>query len=93
MLPSVGPERESFIMECNSRHTFALRHTEGSRWDILGESDAQVFGGTLAECEFWLDQEERRERSRVPKLNWAGSAMAWFHSLSPRPAHSVTRKL
>ena len=73
--------------------TYQLRHLTDDRWEIVGELEDTVFTGTLADCEAWLDGEERLQNLLLPKQNLAAQAAAWLHQVYARPAvHSSTKK-
>lgn len=81
-----SPASGGLPIELNSRHTFALAHAQDEHWSIIDDADCRVFTGSLAECEEWLDREERRALNALPKPSFLRLATAWLQNMSSRSA-------
>lgn len=40
------------------------------RWTVVDSHAAELFTGTLRQCEDWLDVKENMQRASVPRQSW-----------------------
>ena len=68
-------------------------------WSILDEREEEVFRGSLAECESWLDAEERRAAAETAetRLGIANWFRHWWRRASlpllPEATRAATKEM